>query len=217
MRRLRVPIAGATVALLVSVTYFFAFHRPRGDAMAQVRADVEQLRAQQTSLQREIAVLEELADRQDQLEVALERLEGLIPSQLAQPAILAELQQAAGGAGVELTSVAFGTPQPPEGGPTGDAAGTVLVQMPVTVTVEGPYAGVTEMLRRVETDLDRAVLVGTIALTEAEAGYPELTGTWAGQAYALLPADHPLLVGPNAPPADPNVTAGEPESPPEVS
>lgn len=203
MRRLRVPIAGALVAVLIILAYVFGFHRPRSDAIASARADVEQLRAQQAVLQGEIAVLEEVADQEPELRAALGRLQQLIPSELAQPSMLTQLQGAAAEAGVELTSVTFGPPEPPEGGPA-SVPGTVLVQMAVTVAVDGRFAAVTELLRRIETEVNRAVLVGTVALTEAEAGFPEITGTWSGQAYALLPVDHPLLADPNAPPADPN-------------
>lgn len=201
MRRMRVPIAGGVVAVLLIVAYVFGFHRPRSDAIAQAAADVEQLRAQQTSLRSEIAVLEEVEDRQTELRAALARLEGLIPSELAHPDMVSQIRAAAGEAGVKLTSVAVGPPELAEGAPPG-APGTALVEMDVTVSVDGPYAAITELFRRVEAELDRAVLVGTVALTEAEAGFPEITGTWSGNAYALLPTEHPLLVDPNAPPAE---------------
>lgn len=224
MRRLRVPIAGAVVAVLVIAAYAFGFHRPRSDAIAVAKADVEQLQAQQALLKGEIAVLEQVQDRQTELKAALDRLHQLIPSELAQPSMLTQLQGAAAQAGVELTSVTFGTPAPPEGQAPSTVPGTVLVQMAVTVAVDGRFAAVTELLRRIETEINRAVLVGTVALTEAEDGFPEITGTWSGQAYALLPVDHPLVVDPNAPPVDPNAppvdpnaAPAEPASPPEVS
>jgi Tfp pilus assembly protein PilO len=201
VRRMRIPIAGAVVAVLLIAAYAFGFHRPRSDAIAQAGADVQQLRSEQTALQNEIAVLEEVQDRQPELQAALDRLEGLIPSELAHPDVLAQLRAAAGEAGVKLTSVAIGQPEIPEGAPPG-LPGTTLVKMDVTASVDGAFAGVTELFRRVEAELTRAVLVGTVALTEAEAGFPEITGTWSGSAYALLPVDHPLLVDPDAPPTD---------------
>ena len=217
MRRLRVPIAGAVVAVLVIAAYAFGFHRPRSDAIAAAGAEVQQLQAQQALLESEIAVLEQVADREDELQAALHRLQQLIPSELAQPSMLTQLQVTAAQAGVELTSVTFGTPAPPEGEPASTVPGAVLVQMAVTVAVDGRFAAVTELLRRIETEIDRAVLVGTVALTEAEAGFPEITGTWSGQAYALLPVDHPLVVDPDAPSADPNAPPAPPTPAPEAS
>jgi hypothetical protein len=112
---------------------------------------------------------------------------------------------------VNLVSVTFGDPEVPKGVPESHVPGTVLVAMPVTVIVEGPFLRVADLLRRVEIDLDRAVLVGTLALTEAEVGFPQLRGTWSGQAYALIAADDPLLVDPNAPPPTTTPSGGAPE------
>jgi prepilin-type N-terminal cleavage/methylation domain-containing protein len=78
----------------------------------------------------------------------------------------------------------------------------LLTVMAVSSVVVAFVTGTVELLRRVETEIDRAVLVGTVALTEAETGFPEISGTWSGQAYALLPVDHPLVADPDAPPAD---------------
>ena len=208
--RWRVPAAGVVTALLLIGVYFVGFRQPGSAEIAEMVAETEQLQAQQASLTREIGGLEEVASRQDELNPALQLLERLVPSGLAQPALLVELQTAAGAAGVDLVSVTFGDPEIPEGAPAGSAPGTVLVAMPVTVVTDGSFFGITDLLRRVEVDVDRAVLVGTVALTEAEAGFPRLQGTWSGQAYALIAADDPLLVDPDAPPVEPAPTTEPP-------
>lgn len=214
MRRWRVPAAGMAAALVIVAVYFVGFRQPRTAEVAEVEADVEQLRAQQMPLQREIKGLEEVAGREAELKDALQLLERLIPSGLAQDTLLVELQGAAEGAGVELVSVTFGDPEVPKSAPESNVPGTVLVAMPVTVIVDGPFLGVTEVLRRVEVDIDRAVLVGSVALTEGEAGLPRLRGTWSGRAYALLPADDPLLVDPDAPPTEATPAAQQPQGNP---
>ncbi len=185
-------------ALVLIAVYFVGLRQPRSAEIAEVEADVEQLRAQQMPLQRDIKGLEQVAGREAQFKGALQLLERLIPSGLAQDALLVQLQGAAQGAGVELVSVAFGDAEVPKSAPESHLPGTVLVAMPVTVIVDGPFLGVTEVLRRIEVDVDRAVLVGSVALTEAEAGLPRLRGTWSGRAYALLAADDPLLADPDA-------------------
>lgn len=203
MRRWRVPAAGIAAALVVVLVWFLAFRQPRSAEIADLGAEIEQLRAQQLPLQRDIAGLEEVEEREVELNAALGVLEQLVPTGLAQPALLVELQTAAEEAGVDLVSVAFGDPELPEAAPESHVMGTVLVTMPVTVIVEGPFLAITDLLRRTESGIDRAVLVETVALTEAEAGFPRLRGTWSGRAYALVPADDPLLVDPDAPPAPP--------------
>lgn len=210
MRRWRVPAAGALAALLLVGIYLVGFHQPRSDKIAALHAEADQLRAQQAPLRQSIQALEKVAAREPELSAALRLLERLIPSGLAQPELLAHVQDAAKGAGVELVSVTFGDANAPKDAPRSSVPGTVLVTMPVTVVVNGTFAGITDMLRRVEVEKDRAVLVGAVSVTEADSGFPQLTGTWTGQAYALLGADDPLLVDPNAPPAPPDSTTTPP-------
>lgn len=199
MKHWRIPIGGALVAIVVVAVYAIGFHGPRSGRIAELSAETEQLRAQQAPLQRSIDALEKIKAREPEFTTALQLLDKLIPPRLAQPALLTEMQSAAHAAGVALTSVTFGNPKTPKDAPASPVAGTVLVAMPLTVVVDGPFAGITEMLRRIEVAKDRAVLVGAVALTEADSGFPLLTGTWSGQAYALLPANDPLLVDPHAP------------------
>jgi len=213
VKRWRVPAAGALVAVVLLAIYMVAFHQPRASTIAGLAAETEQLRAQQAPLQRSIDALEKVQAREPEFRTALQLLEKLIPSRLAQPDLLVEMQSAAGRAGVELVSVTFGDPAVTAGAPVSPVAGTVLVAMPLTVVVNGPFAGVTGMLRRMEIDKERAVLVGAVALAEADDGFPQLTGTWSGQAYALLPANDPLLVDPHAPIAKATPTTTTPEKP----
>ena len=212
MRRWRVFIAGGALALLVVVGYFMGLHQPRQEEIAQLSADADQLRSQQVLLRQENTELEAIAARADEFRAALARLQRLIPTGLAQDAILEQLDADAESAGVVLASVTFGDALAAQGAPPIDVPGTVLVQMAVTVVAEGPYAGVTDLLRRVEVEADRALLIGTVALTEAEAGFPQVTVTWSGNAYALLPADSPRA--PVADPAAPSTATEPPQEAP---
>jgi Tfp pilus assembly protein PilO len=195
MKRWRVPAAGLLVGMLMVAGYVVRLHGPRSDEIAELASQADQLRSLQEPLRREIKGLEEVASREAEFNTALRLLEGLIPSGLTQPALLLQLQEAAERAGVKLVSVTFGDPKVPEGAPNSPVAGTVLAAMPLTVVVEGPFVDITDLLHDVEVDLARAVLIGSLALTEADVGFPQLTGTWSGQAYALLRPDDPLLVG----------------------
>ena len=212
MRRWRVFIAGGALALLVIVSYVMGLHQPRQEEIAQLSADADQLHSQQILLRQENAELEAVRARADEFQGALARLEQLIPTGLGQDTVLEQLRADAEGAGVAITSVTFGEPLVPEGAPSSNLPGTVLVEMAVTVVAEGPYSGVTDLLRRVEVEADRALLIGTVALTEAEMGFPEVTATWSGNAYALLPADSPLA--PVADPAAPSTETAPPQEAP---
>jgi Tfp pilus assembly protein PilO len=199
VKRWRVPASGALAAILLVAIYAVGFHKPRSSRIAALTAEAGQLRAQQVPLRRSIDGLEKVAAREPEFNAALQLLEQLIPTRLAQPGLLVEMQAAARASGVVLTSVTFSDPQVPKDAPQSHVPGTVLVAMPFTVVVDGSYAGITDMLRRIEVGKDRAVLVGAVALTEADAGFPQLTGTWSAQAFALLPAADPLLADRNAP------------------
>lgn len=208
MRRWRVPAVGIVAALALVSLYFFGSHQPKSEQIAEIQADTEQLRAQQPPLRREIKGLEEVKAREGEFRRALQLLERLIPSDLAQPSLLVDLQTAADAAGVQLVSVTLGDAEVPKGAPESHIPGTVLVSMPVTVVVEGVYLRIAELLRNVETT-DRAVLVGTLALAEADAGLPGLRGTWSGQAFALIPKDDPIVVDPAAPAASSTASSEE--------
>ena len=217
MKRWRVPAAGAVAALVIVAVYFVGFSQPRSEKAAGVVAETEQLRAQQVPLSRDIKGLEQVAARQDELNAALRQLERLIPSGLAQPGLLAQIQASAEGAGVTVGSISFGDPTVPEGAPPSPTPGTVLVAMPVTVIVQGRYLQIAELLRRVEVDFDRAVLISNVAVTESDAGFPQLTGTWSGNVYALLSTGDPLLVDPDAPVAAPAPAVEQPIEQPKAA
>ncbi len=214
MRRWRVPAAGVLAALLLGATYLVVFHQPRSEQIDALDADAHRLRSEQAALRRTITGLEKVAANEPAFTAALRLLERLIPPGLAQPSLLSHMQAAAQGAGVELISVTFGDPSVPSGAPQSAVAGTVLVAMPLTVVVNGPYGGITDMLRRIESEKNRGVLVRAVAVTEADAGFPRLTATWSGQAYALLPADDPLLASGRDPAKNGTATASaEPVKP----
>lgn len=194
MKRWRIPSAGAAAALLLMITYGVGFHSPRSDGIADLRAQTKGLRAQQLTLQKNIEALEKVAAHEVEFNAARRLLDNLIPPGLSQPSLLAQIQRAAQAAGVQLVGVTFSGLAVPQGAPESTVAGTVLVAMPLTIVVTGPYAGITNMLRQMETAKQRAMLVREVSLTEADAGFPMLTGTWSGQAYGLIPTGDPLLL-----------------------
>lgn len=190
-------MGGAAAALVLTIVYVVGFYSPRSDRIAELRAQTKDLRAQQLTLKKNIAALEKVAAHEAEFNDARRLLDNLIPPGLSQPNLLAQVQTAAQAAGVQLVSVTFGGLGVPEKAPQSTVAGTVLVAMPLTIVVNGPYPGITNMLRQVETAKQRAILVKEVSLTEADAGFPILTGTWSGQVYALLPTGDPLLVDPS--------------------
>lgn len=204
MRRYRVPLAAAGLGVLLVLGFWLAVYQPRAARVADLEAETEQLVAQQGVVRSAIARLEAIAAEEDRVRADLETARQLIPADARQPGLLAQLQGAADAAGVELDGVTLGELTPVEGAPETGEPGTVLAEFPVTITLAGDYFELVDLLGRVEREVDRAVLVDNLHLTEAEEGFPALSGVASGRAYSLVPADDPALAG-----------AGEGSTPPE--
>lgn len=189
MRRYRVPLAAAGVGVLVLLGFWFFVYQPRADTLDTVDAEAEQLTAQQQSVRRHIARLEAIAAEEERVRADLRTARELIPEDAQQPTLLARLQDAADAADVSLDGVTLGEPTPVQGAPTPEEPGTVLAQVPVTLTLAGDYFDLVALLRRIETDVPRAVLVDNVHLTEGDGGFPALSGVASGRAYSLVPAD----------------------------
>lgn len=191
MRRYRVPLAAAGVGVLVLLGFWFFVYQPRVDTLDTVDAEAEQLTAQQQTVRRHIARLEAIAAEEERVRADLRTAGELIPEDAQQPALLVQLQEAADAADVHLDGVTLGEPSPVEGAPAPDEPGMVLAELPVTLTLAGDYFDLIALLRRVETDVPRAVLVDNVHLTEGEGGFPALSGVASGRAYSLVSSDDP--------------------------
>lgn len=193
MRRYRVPLAAAGVGALVLLGFWLFVYQPRADTLDTVEAEAEQLTAQQQTVRRHIARLEAIAGEEERVRADLRTARELIPEEAQQSALLAQLQDAADAAGVNLEGVTLGEPARVQGAPAPDEPGALLAELSVTLALEGDFFALVELLRQVETDVPRAVLVDNVHLTEGEGGFPVLSGVASGRAYALVRPDDPAL------------------------
>lgn len=185
--RSRAPIFGVLAALLLGVAYYFLLYQPRNTELDEVRTETAQLETERDTLQNEVRRLQDIQAREVEFRASLSRLEEYIPSGIAQSALIRQLQLAADQSGVEITGVSFADPQPvAEASPTG-VPGTVLGSIATSATVDGGYFQMVDFLRRVEVDITRAILVQTLSVVEGEEEFPQLSTTWNGQLFALVP------------------------------
>ncbi len=196
MRRLRAPIVGVGVAVLVTIAFGFLLYQPKSDEQAVLEEETAALQDQQQTLRGQIAQLQEVRDREAEIRAGLARLQRHIPDGLSQPSLIRQLQKSADRAGVEITSLTFDQPQvpvPAEGAAPVDTGepGTTLANIPVTMVLEGGYFQVVDFFRRLEVDVPRAALVQRLTVAEAQAEFPTLTVTWGGQLFAVVPAEGP--------------------------
>ncbi|MGI8872801.1 MAG: type 4a pilus biogenesis protein PilO [Egibacteraceae bacterium] len=199
----RSPLLGLLACLLIGALFYFLAFQPRAAEQEAVEAETAQLQTQAQTLRNDIARLEDIKSNQVAIRTQLTRLEQLIPAGTAQPAVVRELQLAADAAGVEIDAITFAPPVPlEEAPPTGDE-GTVLASVPITVVVRGGYYQAVDLFRRLEVDTERALLVRGFQMVEGEDAFPELSMTWLGDLFTVVPVCTP------PPPPAPEPAPGE--------
>jgi len=202
----RAPIFGVLAAVLIGFAFFFFLYSPASDRQGELRAEADALTSQAQTLRSQIAALEQIRSREPEIRAQLARLQQLIPDGPAQPTAIRELQISADLAGVEMTSVTFGTPIIVEGAPPTGTPGTALASVPVSVVIEGGYFQAVDFFRRLEVDVPRAVLFQSLSAAASPDQFPELASTITGQLFSVVPvtAETPAAAptpGPSAAPS----------------
>jgi len=196
LTRTRLWVGGAGLAALaLTAGSWFGLVAPRHDEAAALREQTLSVAQQNDVLVARIAglgtELAELPARRAEAAAIREQLptEADLPSLIRQLSGLADRSgatlvgvtptepaaaAAAGPAAATSTTVAPGEAPADASATTTDgtaaAQSGVLETVPVAVTATGTYAQVQELLRLVQTDLPRAVLVKDVSMTSADAG-----------------------------------------------
>jgi hypothetical protein len=211
-------VLAAVAALLVLAAATLLLIRPTRQATAEARADRDAAVAESQSLRDQIAALEALKPKEAELKAQAELAKAEFPATPALPGLVDALQDAASLAGVDLGSVAPGTP-------TKSTANPQLAEIATTVTVSGGYFEIQDFLVRLENLVKgsdpgrvppRSVLVRSVSLSSGA------SGTTADQTAATsasadeLKGNIQLLVfqlaqpsGASSSPAAPAATAGQ--------
>lgn len=210
----RAPVFAVLAALVLTAGWWYLLYDPKLEEEDQIVAETAELETQEAQMRAEIAELERVRDNEMAVRAELARMEEHIPDGVAQPTALAELQDAADRAGVEIETLSFGEPVAVEEGPSTGDEETTLAEVTVAMTVEGGYFQLVDLLRRVEVDAPRAVLVDSVAVAEeTEEGFPGLSTSWTGKVFAVV--DVAAAVEPDV--GDPAAPDGEedPDAQPE--
>lgn len=208
--RKRAPLIGGLVAVVLVAGFWFLLYKPAMDEQAAFEAETAELEVTQDRLRAEIAQLEAIRDDQERIRAIVARQDEYLPTGLAQPLVVRQLQETADAAGVEITSVSFGQPTIVTSAPaTGDPS-TTLAAISVAMVTEGAYFPTVDFFRRVEQDVPRAVLTQSVNLNEGADGFPSLASTWSGQLFAVVPVAATVAPGD---PASAPPTEADPEAP----
>lgn len=213
MRARNVLIAFAAI-LLLGVAFYFLVWSPLDEQEVALVAETDSLESQAQQLRNQLAQLQEIQDSELEIRADLNRLRGLIPSgDPAQPSFVRAAQLAADASGVSIESLTFGLPAVVEGGPPADAEGLVLAQISLNGVIEGGYFQVVDMFRRLEVEVQRAVQVDTLGITEGPDGFPQLSVAVTGRIFVLLPVSQVEETAEPAPPPPPADGATEGPTP----
>lgn len=184
----KAPIIALVGCLLLGLGFYFLAWKPKDEQQTSLENEAADLEDEASRLRNEIAALEQIRDNEAQIRATVDRLRQYVPEGPAQPTAVRQLQQAADNAGVEIISMQFGEPEVLQGAPDPGEPQTVVASINASVNLEGGYFQITDFMRRIETEVPRAVLVSQLSLGEGEEGFPELSGQWSGNLFSIVPA-----------------------------
>lgn len=172
-------LLGALAAILVAALWWLFLYSPGQDELARVEDEIAAAENEQVSLQQRVARLEMVRARAPETEAAIATLRSFVPDDPALPPALRQVQAAAEDSGATITAIATARPVVVDE-PTG------LHAAQVTITVDGSYFQIVDMLRRIEDPeiTSRGIVFSSLTMNTLE--YPTLQATIAGSMYAVL-------------------------------
>jgi type IV pilus assembly protein PilO len=199
----------AVVAVLLLVAGWFLLVSPQRSAAADLRDQVTAQQAANDAIALKTKQLQAQFASLPERQAQLAEIKQQMPDNPALPSLIRDLSSYAESAGVNLDSVAPGTPTavvaaaPAAGQPVtapgaapGAAATDGLLSIPTTVTAVGSYSELTLYLQKLQSSMRRAFLVNTVGLAAATGGTggtatSDLTMTLTGDIFVMKTADAP--------------------------
>jgi Tfp pilus assembly protein PilO len=177
----RYVAAGVIAVVLVALFGLFLI-KPRLTEITDIREQIATQQAQNRSLQIRLRQLEQAAQNAPATVARLSLFDRLLPPTPDLPSLIRQLQGAATASGIDLVSIAPGTPQThPE------ATGVEVVS--VNLQIRGGFFRLESFLARLE-DLQRVMEVTSIAIgpeVDEATGLQSLTSTITTRMYVVQP------------------------------
>lgn len=143
--------------VLVVAAWMFFIYRPRGDEIAGLEEQITQAEDLESSLQAQVARLQELDEERPSVEAELRQLTAAVPPDPELATLILTLHDEATRSGIDFLQF---TPSPP-------TAGEETSVISAGLNVSGSFFTVLDFLDRVEA-LDRIVVIDSLELTAAE-------------------------------------------------
>lgn len=155
VRTVLYAIVGA--AVLIVVAWMFLIYRPRGDEIAGIEEEIAQAEDLESSLQAQVARLQELDEERPSVEAELRQLTAAVPPEPELATLILTLHDEATRSGIDFLQF---TPSPP-------TAGEETSVIAAGLNVSGSFFTVLDFLDRVET-LDRIIVIDALDLNASE-------------------------------------------------
>lgn len=150
-------IVAAVAAVVVTALFFFVLLKPKLNEISTTRSDVQTARAEQDTLNTQLAHLKDVKMNAPETMAKLAALSQYVPATPDLPGFIQQVQNAATASSIDLQSIA---PSPPT-----DVSGASGVQsIAVTLNVQAGFFRIEDFLARLE-NLQRAVEVRAISLS----------------------------------------------------
>jgi hypothetical protein len=190
-------VGGMALLVVVALGWVFVLS-PRTSALAEVRQQIEDVRAQNDGLRQQINVLRAQEAALGDVRTTAQALAAKFPPTADQPRMFREITLAAAAAGIPAAKVTTLTPQAPITGRPGQVTGAQLpgasstadlARQTVGMSVEGTLDQLQRLMRNLE-NMSRAYLVTSLTLGQgSEAGLYNATIT--GEMFVMPAAPDP--------------------------
>ncbi|WP_432522467.1 type 4a pilus biogenesis protein PilO [Kineococcus sp. SYSU DK006] len=186
-------IAGTGVlAVLVLLATYFLLIAPKRAEAADLATQTLQAQQDNQVLEQETALLEAQFATLDERRAEIAAITAELPAEAQTQQLLRQVETYATASGITLLSVAPGAPVLHGVDATGaaaDTSGPVVVDLPITLTTEGAFAGTELFLKQLQADMGRFLLVDDLSLaTSTTDGGEGVTTTVTGRVFVMRDA-----------------------------
>src|SRR4051794_18624378 len=151
-------LGGVVVVVLLAAASWFLVIHPRYAEAAAIRNQVGDGNVQLTRLRHQLADLDAQQRKQAALLAKLKDNQAALPPSNDMTEFVRQLQASSIAVNVDVTTVTLGTPVKSESQPT-------VMEVPITLTVNGTPANVSRFLLRLQSVQARAVLISSVGLS----------------------------------------------------
>ena len=153
-------ILAIVASVLVSMAFYFLFVNARKGELAEVKASVDDAKAETVELQATLGRLQGLQANAAKFEARLAEIRDLVPRDNQVPNFIFQVQDEANRAGVGFVEITPELPKPPP-------EGAAVAEVRVAIRASGGYFAIQDFVRRLY-GLDRALRLDNFTMTADE-------------------------------------------------